>query len=87
MSAHVGSTPSSHGSQALFAKIWREHDEIREFGAKGHAKCDRCGEILVEKAKYEGRGDQIAREANARLDSDQDHHDGEHRGERDYAEN
>lgn len=30
------------GSQSLFEKIWREHDEIREYGAKGHAKCDEC---------------------------------------------
>lgn len=29
------------GSQALFAKLWREHAEIQEFKAKGHPKCDR----------------------------------------------
>lgn len=29
------------GSLSLFAKLWREHSEIVEISAKGHAKCDR----------------------------------------------
>lgn len=28
------------GSLSLFKKMWREHDEIVELSAKGHAKCD-----------------------------------------------
>jgi hypothetical protein len=35
------------GSYSLFEKIWDSHTEIREFGAKGHAKCDDCGLIQV----------------------------------------
>jgi hypothetical protein len=47
------------GSQSLFEKIWRAHDEIIEYGAKGHAKCDRCGELQVEEHKFEGRPDKL----------------------------
>ena len=36
------------GSQSLFEKIWRKHAEIREYGAKNHAKCDTCGALEVE---------------------------------------
>lgn len=30
------------GSESLFTKLWREHKEIVEVSAKGHATCDRC---------------------------------------------
>lgn len=36
------------GSQSLFEKVWRKHTEIREYGAKNHAKCDVCGALEVE---------------------------------------
>eukprot|EP00965_Chrysotila_dentata_P193030 6175500-Pleurochrysis_carterae.AAC.7 len=36
------------GSQSLFEKIWRKHTEIRQVGAKKHAKCDICGSFEVE---------------------------------------
>lgn len=29
------------GSMSLFKKVWRDHSEIVEVSAKGHAKCDR----------------------------------------------
>ena len=35
------------GSESLFQKIWDSHTEIRQFGAKGHAKCDDCGILQV----------------------------------------
>ena len=47
------------GSQSLFEKIWRRHDEIDEYGAKGHPNCDRCGELQVDREKYEGRPDKL----------------------------
>ena len=53
------------GSPSLFEKIWREHDEITEYGAKGHAKCDHCGELQVDRLKYEGRSDKL-REVEAK---------------------
>ena len=53
------------GSLSLFAKLWRAHTEIVEFGAKGHAKCDTCGEIEVERERYKGRPDKLA-ECDAR---------------------
>lgn len=36
------------GSEALFRKVWREHEEIREFTAKGHAKCSRCAQMTPD---------------------------------------
>ena len=48
------------GSQSLFEQLWREHDEIVEFGAKGHPKCDTCGELLADREKYAGRPDKLA---------------------------
>lgn len=29
------------GSESLFTKLWRQHHEIQEHSAKGHAKCDK----------------------------------------------
>ena len=53
------------GSPSLFEKLWREHAEIVEFGAKGHANCDACGEIQVDRERYKGRPDKLA-ECDAR---------------------
>ena len=39
------------GSLHLFTKLWKQHKEVREFKACGHAKCDMCGQIQVEKAR------------------------------------
>eukprot|EP00965_Chrysotila_dentata_P059117 1962209-Pleurochrysis_carterae.AAC.3 len=36
------------GFQSLFEKVWRSHTEIRQLGAKKHAKCDTCGTLEVE---------------------------------------
>eukprot|EP00965_Chrysotila_dentata_P143428 4739073-Pleurochrysis_carterae.AAC.1 len=36
------------GSLSLFEKVWRGHKEIRQLGAKNHAKCDLCGALEVE---------------------------------------
>ena len=69
------------GSQSLFEKLWRKHHEIVEFGAKGHATCDTCGEIMVDRERYRGRPDKLEE-----CDERQAAHDANHRGERDYAE-
>ena len=43
------------GSQSLFEKLWREHNEIVEFGPKGHPTCDTCGQYESDREKYAGR--------------------------------
>lgn len=30
------------GSKSLFVKVWKDHKEIVEISAKGHATCDKC---------------------------------------------
>lgn len=30
------------GSEKLFTRVWKEHEEIHEFSAKGHSTCDWC---------------------------------------------
>ena len=74
------------GSLGLFTKLWKEHTEIVETTAKGHPKCDRCGEMLADRAKYTDRTDAVGREWLQRCDKEQAEHDAEHLGERDYAE-
>ena len=43
------------GSESLFGKLWSQHKEIREYGAKGHPTCDECGAIQADRIKYEDR--------------------------------
>ena len=74
------------GSQPLFKKLWKAHNEIREFGAKGHATCDECGEIEAELAKYAGRSDVVGRSKYSDALVWKERHSKEHRGERDYAD-
>ena len=74
------------GSASLFEKIWREHDEIKEYGAKGHPKCEICGLLAADRARWCGRHDQAAKDNLERIDREQKQHDSEHLGERDYAE-
>eukprot|EP00965_Chrysotila_dentata_P185691 6130450-Pleurochrysis_carterae.AAC.1 len=31
------------GPLALFTKVWKKHEEVSQFSAKAHSKCDRCG--------------------------------------------
>eukprot|EP00965_Chrysotila_dentata_P100746 3328398-Pleurochrysis_carterae.AAC.1 len=31
------------GSLSLFEMVWAKHTEIKELGARNHAKCDICG--------------------------------------------
>ena len=50
------------GSESLFKKIWREHHEIIEYGAKGHPKCDECGKNIADRAKYQERSDAVSRQ-------------------------
>lgn len=69
------------GSQSLFEKIWREHDDITEYGAKGHAKCDVCGTLQVDRLRYEGRPDKLREVEEMHV-----RHKADHLGERDYAE-
>ena len=59
--ARTGAGQPIIGSQSLFKKLWKAHTEIREFGAKGHATCDECGEIEAELARYAGRSDAVVR--------------------------
>ena len=59
------------GSLHLFTKLWKQHKEVREFKACGHAKCDMCGQIQVEKAKFEGRNDDEARQRMRELHEEQ----------------
>ena len=73
------------GSLSLFAKLWKKHDEIHEFGAKGHPKCDECGKIEARRDALEERRDEAAVQMKKDLDLDQEEHDLDHRGERDYA--
>ena len=73
------------GSLKLFAKLWKAHTEIHEFGAKGHPKCDECGKIESRRDALEERRDEAAVELKKDLDIDQAEHDLDHRGERDYA--
>lgn len=74
------------GSLALFTKLWKEHNEIVEVVSKGHPKCDRCGELLAQRAKYADRCDAVGRDWVKQCDAEQAEHDKEHLGERDYAE-
>jgi hypothetical protein len=69
------------GSQSLFEKLWRKHDEITEVGAKGHAKCDECGTLQVDRLRYEGRLDKLREVEEKHI-----RHKADHIGERDYAE-
>jgi len=74
------------GSKSLFEKLWKGHTEITEIGAKGHAKCDSCGDHLVDRAVYEGRMDAEAKSKINELDERHARHMKEQKGERDYAE-
>ena len=47
------------GSKSLLKEIWNEHDEIVEYGAKGHPKCDKCGFLISERTKHEGNMDKL----------------------------
>ena len=46
----------------MFTKLWKAHKEIREQKATGHAKCDICGHLQIERAKFENRTDSEARQ-------------------------
>ena len=74
------------GSQELFVKLWAKHEEIECYGACGHAVCQECGEIDVERDRLDGRTDPEAREQRAILDARAESHAEEHLGERKYAE-
>ena len=63
------------GSLKLFAKLWKAHTEIHEFGAKGHPKCDECGTIESRRDALEERRDEAAVELKKDLDIDQAEHD------------
>lgn len=58
---------------------------ITEEKAKGHAKCNRCGELEIEREKYAGRMDEEGRKQLARVEQELTVHNAEHRGERNYA--
>eukprot|EP00965_Chrysotila_dentata_P219560 6191214-Pleurochrysis_carterae.AAC.1 len=74
------------GSQSLFEKIWRKHTEIRQIGAKKHAKCDTCGGFEVElDAIKNKRNDAHAHQIREDVYRRKEIHRREQRGERDYA--
>ena len=68
------------GSLSLFKKLWAQHAEIKEFKAKGHAKCDVCGKIQTEMAKFENNRDEESRQRMEELKLEQQVHDAQHRG-------
>ena len=74
------------GGLKLFEKIWAEHNEIVNVKATGHAKCDECGLIAVERGKVKGRMDEFGRARNKEIDEWELRHDAEHLQERNYAE-
>ena len=65
--------------------MWRQHTEIRQQSAKGHAVCDECELIKAERVKWEGRTDATAKQAMAALKERTAAHDADHKGERNYA--
>ena len=73
-------------TEALFLKVWAEHDEIECVGACGHAVCQDCGWFEVERDRLEGRNDDEAKEQRKQLDLLEQVHAEEHQGERKYAE-
>lgn len=74
------------GTQSLFEKIWREHDEIIEFGALGHPTCPICGKYQVDRDALGERTDAAAIARRLALDEANHVHNEEHMGERRYAE-
>lgn len=74
------------GSQTLFEKIWREHDEITQHGAVGHAKCPICGQYQKDRDALGERTDAAAVAQRAQLDDADEAHAKEHQGERAYAD-
>lgn len=74
------------GSQGLFEKIWREHDEIVEYGALGHPTCPICGKYQVNRDALGERTDAAAVAKRAQLDEDYQVHTEEHLEERRYAD-
>jgi hypothetical protein len=74
------------GSEWLFRQMWKQHTEIKEFCAKGHPVCEKCGETQIVYDKLEGRTDAAAVQQRADADLKQAQHDFEHRGERKYAD-
>lgn len=74
------------GSRSLFEKVWREHDEIMEHGAKGHPKCPICGKYQKDRDALDDRTDAAAVAKRAQLAEADEAHALEHMGERRYAE-
>ena len=72
------------GSESLFRILWKESG-ISEEKAVGHAKCNRCGDLEVEREKYAGRMDEEGKRQLARVEKELMVHNAEHRGERNYA--
>jgi hypothetical protein len=74
-----------HGSERLFATVWKEMDNVVEISATGHAICDTCIAIGVREDTYGHRGDDVALKENKTTARWKSTHKAEHRGERDYA--
>lgn len=74
------------GSKGLFEKIWREHDEIVQYGSIGHPKCPTCGKLEAQRDSIGERTDRAAAALRAELDAADAAHAAEHMGERNYAE-
>ena len=70
-------------------KVWAEalkEKLIKEEKPTGHPKCTRCEEINTDLIRYKGRMDDEGKALYAQALADQTTHHGEHRGERDYAD-
>ncbi|KAL1521156.1 hypothetical protein AB1Y20_022709 [Prymnesium parvum] len=74
------------GSESLFTKLWKEHEEIVQYGAVGHAKCKDCGKHDAELDGLGDRTDSVAQERRKALAEWNAMHTEEHMGERRYAE-
>ena len=71
------------GSERLFREVWAK-SEIHEVKSKGHAKCNRCGQLAAEEDKYKGRKDAEGLKNLERVRELKAVHKAGHRKERNY---
>ena len=74
------------GTQALFAKLWKEQTDIIEEESCGHGKCNICGDLDAQQDTYTGRADDEAKKQLKRIAAERELHDKEHLGERACAQ-
>lgn len=74
------------GSESLFTKLWKEHEEIVTYRTTGHAKCKDCAKHDAELDSLGNRTDAVAQERRQALAAQNVMYTAEHMGERRYAE-